>query len=171
MHKERSFERRHRRPRPPFRRKNRHPGLAEREVSSRETLKPKGEIPASFASTVFGLVHPLIQHAVSEEGYVTPTPIQEQSIPALLEGRDHLGAHRTGKITLCRRSSIACYPASDDCTAPARPTPTRELAAQIAENTSHGRYTGLRLLLSFYGPPTSANRRLARVFMWRRPRC
>jgi ATP-dependent RNA helicase RhlE len=159
MHKERSFERRHRRPRPPFRRKNRHPGLAEREVSSRETLKPKGEIPASFASTVFGLVHPLIQHAVSEEGYVTPTPIQEQSIPALLEGRDLLGCAQTGtgKTAAFLLPILHRLLAQPVTTVPGRPralilAPTRELAAQIAENVSaYGRYTGLPFAVVFGG--------------------
>ena len=67
MHTEASYERRGYRPRPPFRRRNksRHPGLAERDTP-REAPKPKGEIPASFADNVFGLVHPLIQHAVDE---------------------------------------------------------------------------------------------------------
>ena len=40
---------------------------------------------------VFGLLLPEIGRAVSEAGYHTPSPIQEQSIPSLLEGRDMLG--------------------------------------------------------------------------------
>ena len=34
--------------------------------------------------------------AVKSEGYTTPTPVQEQSIPPLLEGRDVLGVAQTG---------------------------------------------------------------------------
>ena len=42
-----------------------------------------------------GLVEPL-QKALHEEKYTQPTPIQAQSIPHLLEGRDLLGCARTG---------------------------------------------------------------------------
>ena len=41
------------------------------------------------------LIEPL-QRAVSEEGYTTPTPIQEKAIPHLLEGKDLLGCAQTG---------------------------------------------------------------------------
>ena len=37
-----------------------------------------------------------IQRSVREEGYTNPTPIQEASIPSLLEGRDLLGCAQTG---------------------------------------------------------------------------
>lgn len=39
---------------------------------------------------------PAIQSALKDSGYETPTPIQEQSIPILLEGRDLLGIAQTG---------------------------------------------------------------------------
>ena len=52
-----SRERRNRSPRPPFRRRKRHPGLAERELP-RQPPKPKGELPDEFATSVFGLVNP-----------------------------------------------------------------------------------------------------------------
>ena len=160
MHKEHSFERRDRRPRPPFnRRNNRHPGLAEREYGPREIPKPKGEIPECFAASVFGLINPLIQHAVSEEGYSTPTPIQEQSIPPLLEGRDLLGCAQTGTgktaaflLPILHRLLAQPTPA-----VPGRPrtlilAPTRELAAQIAESVAtYGRYTGLPFAVVFGG--------------------
>jgi superfamily II DNA/RNA helicase len=91
-----SYERRRQGSRPPFRRsRNRHPGLAEREPP-RQLPKPKGDLPGEFATSVFGLVNPLLQHAVAEEGYLTPTPIQEKAIPHLLEGRDLLGCAQTG---------------------------------------------------------------------------
>ena len=42
-----------------------------------------------------GLIEPLL-HAVRFEGYTTPTAIQEQSIPSILEGRNLLGCAQTG---------------------------------------------------------------------------
>jgi len=45
---------------------------------------------------VFAALMEPLQRAVSEEGYSTPTPIQEQAIPHLLEGRDILGCAQTG---------------------------------------------------------------------------
>ena len=160
MHTEHSFERRDRRPRPPFnRRNNRHPGLAERDYGPREIPKPKGEIPEAFASTVFGQVNPLIQHAVTEEGYDTPTPIQDQSIPALLEGRDLLGCAQTGtgKTAAFLLPILHRLLAQPKPTVPGRPralilAPTRELAAQIAESVAtYGRYTGLPFAVVFGG--------------------
>lgn len=160
MHTEHSFERRDRRPRPSFkRRNNRHPGLAEREYGPREIPKPKGEIPEAFASTVFGQVNPLIQHAVAEEEYSTPTPIQEQSIPSLLEGRDLLGCAQTGtgKTAAFLLPILHRLLAQPKPTVPGRPralilAPTRELAAQIAESVAtYGRYTGLPFAVVFGG--------------------
>ena len=159
MHTEAPFERRGHRPRPPFRRrKNRHPGLAERDAP-RETPKPKGEIPEAFASSVFGLVNPLIQHAVAEQDYLTPTPIQQQSIPHLLEGRDLLGCAQTGTgktaaFLLPILHRLLAQPKQGQRNRPRSLilAPTRELAAQIAESvTAYGRYTGLPFAVVFGG--------------------
>ncbi|MCB0774364.1 MAG: DEAD/DEAH box helicase, partial [Flavobacteriales bacterium] len=45
--------------------------------------------------TSLGLIEPILK-ALDHEGYTTPTPIQAQSIPYLLEGRDLLGCAQTG---------------------------------------------------------------------------
>ena len=45
--------------------------------------------------TDLGLAEPLVR-AVREHGYETPTPIQAQAIPAVLEGDDLLGGAQTG---------------------------------------------------------------------------
>ena len=159
MHTESSFERRGNRPRPPFRRrKNRHAGLAEREAP-REIPKPKGEIPPEFAQTVFGLVHPLIQHAVADQAYLTPTPIQQQAIPHLLEGRDLLGCAQTGTgktaaflLPILHRLQTQPKPAQRNRPRALILAPTRELAAQIAESvTDYGRYTGIPFAVVFGG--------------------
>ena len=44
----------------------------------------------------FELLLPYLQRALTEEGYTAPTPIQTQTIPPLLAGRDVLGCAQTG---------------------------------------------------------------------------
>ncbi|HSR01302.1 MAG TPA: DEAD/DEAH box helicase, partial [Methylophilaceae bacterium] len=41
-------------------------------------------------------LHPSILKAVAEAGYINPTPIQAQAIPAVLDGRDILASAQTG---------------------------------------------------------------------------
>lgn len=41
------------------------------------------------------IIEPILR-AINEEGYISPTPIQEKSIPAILEGKDFLGCAQTG---------------------------------------------------------------------------
>jgi len=41
-------------------------------------------------------IHPSILRALESQGYKNPTPIQEKSIPPILEGRDVMGAAQTG---------------------------------------------------------------------------
>ena len=158
MHTEFSHRRGGNRPRPFSRRRNRHPGLVEREIPQ-QVPKPKGEIPASFAGTVFGMVHPLLQHAVADQEYLTPTPIQEKSIPHLIEGRDLLGCAQTGtgktaafllpilhRLTVTPKESLRNKPRALIL------APTRELAAQIATSTAtYGRYLGLPFAVVFGG--------------------
>ncbi|HCZ11130.1 MAG TPA: RNA helicase, partial [Nitrospiraceae bacterium] len=40
--------------------------------------------------------HPLVEAGVKAAGYITPTPIQQQAIPLLLNGRDIMGLAQTG---------------------------------------------------------------------------
>ena len=101
------------------------------------------------------LIEPILK-ALQEEGYSTPTPIQEKSIPILLQGKDLLGCAQTGtgktaafSIPILQklyktdnRKSIKALIL----------TPTRELAIQIGESFSaHGKYTGLRHAVIFGG--------------------
>src|SRR6478609_6630905 len=85
-----------------------------------------------------GLSAPVVK-AVSEKGYTTPTPIQEQAIPVVLMGRDVLGCAQTGT----GKTASFTLPMLDilsDRRARARMPrslilePTRELALQVAEN-------------------------------------
>ena len=80
--------------------------------------------------------------AVSEKGYSAPTPIQQQAIPPILEGRDLMGGAQTGTgktagftLPLLQRLMSSGQPAKGR--RPVRAlvlTPTRELAAQVAES-------------------------------------
>ena len=102
---------------------------------------------------------PLILRAVTDEGYTTPTPIQAQSIPPLLEGRDLLGVAQTGTgktaaFTLPMLHRLAAKPKKAK---PNRPralvlAPTRELAGQIGDSVrAYGAYVGIRTGVVFGG--------------------
>ncbi len=113
----------------------------------------------TFAS--LGLDEPILR-AVGEQGYSTPTPIQAQAIPAVLAGGDLLAAAQTGTgktaaftLPLLHRLSQA---------QPARNSrgqviprvlvlvPTRELAAQVAENVrDYGKHLKLRCMVMYGG--------------------
>ncbi len=106
------------------------------------------------------LIEP-IQKALAEEGYTTPTPIQAQAIPFLLDRNDLLGCAQTGtgktaafaipilqlltkdaEGALKVRKSIKCLVL----------TPTRELAIQIHESfLAYGKYTNLKSAVIFGG--------------------
>ena len=90
----------------------------------------------SFAE--LGLIEPLLR-ALANEGYAAPTPIQNQAIPPLLAGRDLLGIAQTGTgktaaFALPVLQRLAAEPRGDARAIRALVlSPTRELAAQIAE--------------------------------------
>ncbi|HMP71939.1 MAG TPA: DEAD/DEAH box helicase [Kiritimatiellia bacterium] len=122
--------------------------------------------PHAFAA----LIEPL-QRALAEEGYTQPTPIQEQAIPHLLEGRDVLGCAQTGT----GKTAAFTLPLLQEMTqharraAPGHPralvlTPTRELAAQIGDSLrAYGRHLKVSHTVIFGGvgqnPQVSALRR------------
>ena len=112
------------------------------------------------------LIEPLLK-ALNDEGYTTPTPIQEQAIPPILARKDLLGCAQTGTGKTAAFAlpllQLICEDAAAGKTAQGagpRPiralilTPTRELAIQIDESfAAYGRYTGLRHLVIFGGVP------------------
>ena len=84
-------------------------------------------------------LNPKVLKAVSEAGYETPTPIQAGAIPPALEGKDVLGIAQTGtgktaSFTLPMLSLLARGRARARMPRSLVLCPTRELAAQVAEN-------------------------------------
>ncbi|MEJ6392243.1 DEAD/DEAH box helicase [Gymnodinialimonas sp. 2305UL16-5] len=84
-------------------------------------------------------LNPKVQKAITEAGYETPTPIQEGAIPPALEGRDVLGIAQTGtgktaSFTLPMITMLARGRARARMPRSLVLCPTRELAAQVAEN-------------------------------------
>ena len=104
------------------------------------------------------LSEPLLR-AIGEKGYTDPTPIQQQAIPPVLEGRDLQGCAQTGTgktaaFTLPMLQLLAAEPAPKG-RRPIRAlvlTPTRELAIQIDECCrDYARYTPIRHCVIFGG--------------------
>ncbi|WP_374164335.1 DEAD/DEAH box helicase [Arcticibacter sp. MXS-1] len=100
-----------------------------------------------------------ILKALTTEGYERPTPVQERSIPLVLEGRDLLACAQTGTgKTAAFALPILHLLQSDRNAAGKRAirslilTPTRELAIQISESfTAYGKHTGLKHMVIFGG--------------------
>ncbi len=92
------------------------------------------------------LTQPILR-ALDAQGYVKPTPIQQQSIPLVLKGRDLLGVAQTGT----GKTAAFGIPMLQLLDAQNNPkkgikglilTPTRELAIQIEESlTAYGKFT------------------------------
>jgi ATP-dependent RNA helicase RhlE len=107
--------------------------------------------------TSLGLSAPILD-AVAEQGYETPTPIQVQAIPAVLDGKDVMGAAQTGTgktagftLPILHRLSKGRLAQANQARALIL-TPTRELAAQVGESVSiYGRNLPLRSAVVFGG--------------------
>ncbi len=110
---------------------------------------------------MFGLAEPIIR-AVHELGYRVPTPIQEQAIPIVLQGKDVMGAAQTGTgktagfalpilQKLMPNANFSASPARHPVRALIL-APTRELADQIYVNVrDYAKYTGLKSTVVFGG--------------------
>ena len=84
-------------------------------------------------------LHPLILKAINDAGYTSPTPIQEQAIPALLAGHDIMASAQTGTGKTAAFMLPALHRLAEPSSVPGRGprvlvlTPTRELALQVSE--------------------------------------
>ncbi|MGB0682468.1 MAG: DEAD/DEAH box helicase [Magnetovibrionaceae bacterium] len=103
-----------------------------------------------------GLSDPILR-AVKDAGYNEPTPIQEQAIPFVMMGRDILGAAQTGtgktaSFTLPMIDVLSHGRAKARMPRTLILEPTRELAAQVAENfEKYGKYLKLNMALLIGG--------------------
>jgi len=97
--------------------------------------------------------------AVSDEGYTTPTPVQQQAIPVILEGRDILAGAQTGTgktagftLPLLQRLHERKLTHKRHQVRALILTPTRELAAQVAESVdTYGKHLSFTSAVIFGG--------------------
>ena len=97
--------------------------------------------------------------AIKEEGYTTPTPIQAKSIPVILSNKDVLAAAQTGTgktagftLPLLQRLKTAYNKDKKSHVRALILTPTRELAAQVAESVeTYGKYLPFKSAVIFGG--------------------
>ena len=108
------------------------------------------------------LAQPILR-AIKDEGYTTPTPIQDKSIPPLLDGRDLLGVAQTGTGKTAAFALPLLHRLAENGGQPPRKAlprrpralilaPTRELAGQIGDSLhTYGRHLRLRSAVVFGG--------------------
>jgi ATP-dependent RNA helicase DeaD len=128
---------------------------SKRGAKAKHELIEKGEI-GSHSFDHFGLSEPLLK-AIGDVGYEVPSPIQQKTIPLLLEGRDVIGQAQTGT----GKTAAFALPILERLE-PVRVgvqalvlTPTRELAIQVAEafHTYAKHLGGVRVLPVYGGQP------------------
>jgi len=105
-----------------------------------------------------GVADPILR-ALNEKGYEAPSPIQQQSIPAVLTGRDIMAAAQTGTgktgaflIPIMQQLNASATKVRANSVKVLVLTPTRELAAQVHESAKfYGKYLKLRYEVVFGG--------------------
>lgn len=104
------------------------------------------------------LINPLLQ-ALQAEGYATPTPIQSQAIPHVLQGRDLIGCAQTGTgktaafaLPILQRLNAAPKRQTKRTIRVLVLSPTRELATQIGDSfAAYGKHLDLKHAVIFGG--------------------
>ncbi len=116
------------------------------------SISPHSSLAGSF--DLLGL-KPELLRAIADKGYTAPTPIQQQAIPAVLAGGDVLAGAQTGTgktagFTLPLLQKLGARHGKNPRALVL--TPTRELAAQVAQSiTDYGKYVDLRTQVVFGG--------------------
>src|ERR1035437_11029339 len=113
-----------------------------------------------------GISEPILR-SLHEEGYRTPTPIQQQAIPIVLQGKDLLGVAQTGTgktaafaVPIIQLLSASKGHGKKRTIRSLILTPTRELAVQIEESfLAYGRHSGLTSVVIFGGVKQGAQTR------------
>ena len=108
----------------------------------------------------FGLAEPIIR-ALSDEKYVTPTPIQAKAIPLLLDGRDLVGIAQTGTgktaafaLPILHRLAANRIRPERKCCRVLVLSPTRELSGQILDSfKAYGHHLNIQATLAIGGVP------------------
>ena len=137
-------------------RTNRDMGLRRTSLRSRRFAQWKACSLNSFHD--FGLAEP-IRRALTEEKYVTPTPIQAQTIPVVLSRRDVIGIAQTGTGKTAAFAVPILHHLLTNRRRPQRKTcrvlvlsPTRELSGQILDSfRAYGRHVGISAALVIGG--------------------
>jgi ATP-dependent RNA helicase RhlE len=107
-------------------------------------------------------LRPDILRAIADQGYTTPTPIQAQAIPIVLQGRDIMAGAQTGTgktagftLPLLHRIAANASHSTSPAKHPVRAlilTPTRELAAQVEESVkAYGKYLPVKICVIYGG--------------------
>lgn len=105
-----------------------------------------------------GLLSDLLR-AVADQGYIQPTPIQQQAIPAIMQGKDIFASAQTGTgktagftLPLLQRLSLTNPSKGHGTPRALILTPTRELAAQVSDSIkTYGKYLSLRSAVVYGG--------------------
>jgi ATP-dependent RNA helicase RhlE len=121
---------------------------------------PHGKIPLLTSFQDFGLAD-AIMRALKEENYHTPTPIQAQTIPLAVSGRDVVGIAQTGTGKTASFALPILHRLLENRTKPQPKTarvlvlsPTRELSGQILDSfNTYGRHIRLTSTLAIGGVP------------------
>src|SRR5918911_222881 len=101
-------------------------------------------------------LEPVLLEAIHDVGYETPSPIQEQATPPLLEGRDGIGQAQTGtgKTAAFGLPMMEFVDPSDDELQALVLTPTRELCIQVTQALrAYGARKGVDVVAVFGGAP------------------
>ncbi len=127
----------------------------------KELIRPQSHLdpvrPAHYLGLRMGFdtlgLSAAVLEAIEATGYNTPTAIQAQAIPLILEGRDLIGASQTGT----GKTAAFALPSLSKIEKLGKPQilvlePTRELAHQVAEQfEKYGKHTGLKVALLYGG--------------------